>query len=47
MNILKNITNNENMAVKNDGFYEWNIDNWNELSNKYYSPEFDIGNYKW
>jgi hypothetical protein len=29
------------------GFYHWKIEDWKKLENKVYSPEVNIGGFKW
>ncbi|ORX62479.1 HECT-domain-containing protein [Anaeromyces robustus] len=33
--------------ILSEGFYEWNIEDWEQISNIKYSPEFIIDNHKW
>jgi len=33
--------------VESEGCYEWKIENWNQLAEEEYSPEFEINNHKW
>ncbi|OUM59886.1 hypothetical protein PIROE2DRAFT_14471 [Piromyces sp. E2] len=44
---LKNFINDNGNEIINDGYYEWNIDEWNKLQNNNLSEEFEIGNHKW
>jgi len=37
----------EDKEVESKGFYEWYIENWNDISNEVYSPEFMVGEYRW
>jgi len=37
----------ENKKIENDEFYEWKIENWDQLSFVEHSPEFTIGKYRW
>ncbi|OUM59888.1 hypothetical protein PIROE2DRAFT_14473 [Piromyces sp. E2] len=46
-NVIKSITQDEDHELINEGFYEWNILNWNNLYDGVYSSEFEIGGYKW
>ncbi|OUM60848.1 hypothetical protein PIROE2DRAFT_13290, partial [Piromyces sp. E2] len=43
------IKSNNNITNKiiSEGYYEWKIENWNNIENIKYGPEFLIGNYKW
>ncbi|OUM60099.1 hypothetical protein PIROE2DRAFT_14225 [Piromyces sp. E2] len=38
---------NENREVRGNGFYEWNIENWNQLFNEDFSSIFNAANYSW
>ena len=33
--------------MESEGCYEWKIENWNQLAEEEYSPEFEINNHKW
>jgi len=34
--------------IATEGHYEWPIENWESLvENKVYSPEFELGGYRW
>jgi hypothetical protein len=47
INEVKNEINNENYEVLNDGIYEWKINNWDQITNREYSPVFSICNHEW
>jgi len=44
---LRHALRNKNNEVESEGFYEWKIENWNELANIEKSPEFTVGDNKW
>jgi ankyrin repeat protein len=44
---LKDIIKVNTNKFINDGYYEWNIDNWNSFISGSYSPEFNVGGHKW
>jgi len=46
-NKLKRIIKHENKKIESEGFFEWEFDNWNQLSGIESSTEFKIGKYKW
>lgn len=46
-NEIKNTININEQKPKEEGFYEWIIEDWNNLSNEEYSPEFTLGQHKW
>jgi len=37
----------EKKQIIYDGLYELRIENWNQIPQIAYSPEFTIGHYKW
>ncbi|KAG4103684.1 hypothetical protein H8356DRAFT_1643584 [Neocallimastix lanati (nom. inval.)] len=44
--LLKNVNKNEYSIVE-EKYIEWEIENWNELNNIEYSPEYTTGDNKW
>jgi len=44
---IKNIIFDEEKILKNEGLYEWEIKNCNQLSDLECSPEFIVDEYKW
>jgi len=44
---LKSSIANDDLEIENEVYYEWKIENWNQLSNIELSPDFSTGNYKW
>jgi len=47
INKIESLIQNEGLEILNEGYYEWKIKNWKQLSDKKCSPEFTIGNYNW
>ncbi|OUM56210.1 hypothetical protein PIROE2DRAFT_19281 [Piromyces sp. E2] len=48
INRLKNtLQDNDNEKVLDEGFFEWEVNNWNSLRVFEVSPTFNIGNYTW
>ena len=51
LNELKKLMDKDTPVTKEvvgEKLYEWTIENWNSLTEKKeYSPEFEIGGYKW
>jgi len=45
--LIKNSVENEEHIFESDGFFEWKIEGWNNLSNVESTPEFTIGNHTW
>jgi len=37
----------EDKEIESEGFYEWEIENWDNLSDKEFSPIFNIADRKW
>lgn len=44
---LKRIFNDDKKNIAVDGYFEWNINNWNSLKNEENSPEYIVGGYRW
>jgi len=47
MEKIKNSVDNEQRIFESDGFFEWKIEDWNQLSIVEISSKFTIGNLKW
>ncbi|OUM59887.1 hypothetical protein PIROE2DRAFT_14472, partial [Piromyces sp. E2] len=47
MEELKYLINNNGQKIINDGYYEWNIDDWEKFLSERNEQEFEINGYKW
>ncbi|OUM63498.1 hypothetical protein PIROE2DRAFT_9914, partial [Piromyces sp. E2] len=47
LKFILNEINKKDEEVIGEDYYEWEINNWNELTSTKYSPIFKAGNYEW
>jgi len=47
INAIQNSISNHTRKIKNIGFYEWEIEYWEQLPDVSYSPEFILDDYIW
>jgi len=47
MEELDHLIDNYNQNIINNGYYEWNIDDWKTFSSGEFEKEFEFNEYKW